>query len=255
MRATLWILVLIVLSGCAYPRRETLAYPAPVNAEASRPQDQPSGMYSIRLVGAELPPFKGTGLPWDPDGTAPDPYLKLILGDRVVWESPVQEDTLRPEWNVTLPRNIYVSASTRFRIEMWDRDGTSSDPAGSIQRMGVPEAGLLDALARLPLGNQGAVTVMFSSPRASRGVGVRYEVHGDGLLVLDVEPFSPAARAGVKKGDLIVKIGESSVEAVGGNKAASELSLASDRGYQLTLKTGERERTAQLDRDFLWLTM
>jgi C-terminal processing protease CtpA/Prc len=96
---------------------------------------------------------------------------------------------------------------------------------------------------------------MFSSPRASRGVGVRYEVHGDGLLVLDVEPFSPAARAGVKKGDLIVKIGESSVEVVGSNKAASELSLASDRGSQLTLSNGKHERTAQLDRDFLWLTM
>jgi hypothetical protein len=212
-------------------------------------------MYSIRLVGAELPPYKGAGLPWDPDGTPPDPYLKLLIGDRLVWESPVQEDTLRPEWNVTLPRNIYVSSNTRFRIEMWDRDGTSSDPAGSVQRMGLPETALLDAAARLPLDNMGAVTVMISRPKASRGVGIRYEVHGDGLLVLDVEPFSPAARAGVKKGDLITQIGESRVEVVGGNKAASELSLASDRGYSLTLSNGKHERTAKLDRDSLWLTM
>jgi hypothetical protein len=212
-------------------------------------------MYSIRLIGAELPPYKGAGLPWDPDGTPPDPYLKLFIGDRLVWESPDQENTLRPEWNVTLPRNIYVSSNTRFRIEMWDRDGASSDPAGSVQRMGLPETALLDAAARLSLDNMGAVTVMISAPKASRGVGIRYEVHGDGLLVLDVEPFSPAARAGVKKGDLIVQIGESRVEAVGGNKAASELSLASDRGYTLTLSNGKQERTAQLDRDNLWLTM
>jgi hypothetical protein len=255
MRAMLFILALAVASGCAYPRRETLSYPAPASVEGTRPQDQPSGMYSIRLIGAELPPYKGAGLPWDPDGTPPDPYLKLILGDRVVWESPVQEDTLRPEWNVTLPRNIFVNANTRFRIEMWDRDGASSDPAGSVQRMGVPTNALLDAAARLPLDNLGAVTVMLSSPRPSRGVGLRYEVHDDGLLVLEVEPFSPAARAGVKKGDLITKIGDSSVEAVGANKAASELSLASDRGYQLTLSNGKHERTAKIDRDFLWLTM
>jgi hypothetical protein len=250
----LWVLTLAVASGCAYPRRETLAYPAPASAEG-RSAEQPSGMYSIRLIGAELPPFKGAGLPWDPDGTPPDPYLKLIVGDRIVWESPAQENTLRPQWNVTLPRNVYVSASTRFRVEMWDRDSASSDPAGSFQRTGLPESALPDAAARLPLDNLGAVTVMLSAPKAYRGVGIRFEQHGDGLLVLDVEPFSPAARAGVKKGDLIVAIGPSRVEAVGGDKAASELSLAGDRGYSLTLLTGTHERTAQLDRDFLWLTM
>ncbi|HET6337261.1 MAG TPA: PDZ domain-containing protein [Polyangiales bacterium] len=251
----LWMLVLAVASGCAYPRRETLAYPAPANPEAGRSGGEPSGMYSIRLIGAELPPFKGAGLPWDEDGSPPDPYLKLILGDRVVWESPAQENTLHPQWNVTLPRNVYVSSNTRFRLEMWDRDSGSSDPAGSIQRMGLPETALPDAAARLPLDNLGAVTVMLSAPKASRGVGVRYEAHGDGLLVLDVEPFSPAARAGVKKDDLIVAIGESRVEAIGGNKAGSELSLAGDRGYSLTLQAGKSERVVQLDRDFLWLTM
>jgi hypothetical protein len=248
------VLTLAVASGCAYPRRETLAYPAPADAE-THSAGEPSGMYSIRLIGAELPPFKGAGLPWDEDGSPPDPFMKLILGDRVIWESPPQDDTLRPQWNVTLPRNVYISASTKFRIELWDRDGGSSDPAGSIRRMGVPETALPDAAARLPLDNLGAITIMLSAPRASRGVGIRFEEHGDGLLVLDVEPFSPAARAGVKKGDLIVAIGESRVEALGGNKAASELSLAGDRGYALTLQSGKSERTAQLDREFLWLTM
>jgi hypothetical protein len=255
MRIMLFTLVVAVASGCAYPRRETLAYPAPADSESGRSAEEPSGMYSIRLIGAELPPFKGAGLPWDEDGSLPDPYLKLIVGDRVVWESPAQENTLRPEWNVTLPRNIYVSSNTRFRLEMWDRDSGSSDPAGSIQRMGLPETALPDAAARLPLDNLGAVTVMLSAPKPSRGVGIRYEVHGDGLFVLDVEPFSPAARAGVKKGDLIVAIGDSRVEAVGGNKAGSELSLAGDRGYTLTLQAGKGERVAQLDREFLWLTM
>jgi hypothetical protein len=254
----LWILVVVivssVVSGCAYPRRETLSYPAPTNTE-SRSQDEPSGMWSIRLVGAELPPFKGAGLPWDPDGTPPDPYLRLIVGERTVWESPVQENTLHPEWNVTLPRNIYVTSSTRFRIELWDKDSASSDPAGAVSRIGLPETALPDAVARLPLDNLGAVSVIIASPHASRGVGIRFEVHGDGLLVLDVEPFSPAARAGVKTGDVITAIGGAKVETLGEKRAASELSLASDRGAALTLLNGKRERTAELDRDFLWLTM
>jgi hypothetical protein len=219
-------------------------------------RDEPSGMWSVRLVGADLPQFKGAGLPWDSDGTGPDPYLKLIVNDQVVWESPVQENTLHPKWNVTLPRNVYMGSKSTFRLELWDRDTGSSDPAGAFTRKGLPETALPDAEARLSTGNGGAITLMLSTPRAFRGVGVRFEIHGDGLYVLDVEPFSPAARAGLKTGDLIVKVGESRVEAVGGEKAASDLSLASDRGSTLTVKAeGKGERTAQLDRGFLWLTM
>jgi len=254
MRVTLFLLAVVVASGCAYPRRETLSYPAPPSAEGQA-QDAPSGMWSIRLVSAELPRFKGAGLPWDDDGTPPDPYLKLILGDRVVWESPVQEDTFHPEWNVTLPRNIYLSNSTRFRIELWDRDSGKSDPAGAISHVGLPETALPDAIARLSLDNMGAVSIIVSAPKPSRGVGLHYEVHGDGLLVLDVEPFSPAARAGIKQNDLITAIAGQSVESLGGNKASSELSLAGDRASELTLLTGKQSHTATLDRGFLWLTM
>lgn len=212
-------------------------------------------MYSIRLVDAELPPFKGAGLPWDPDGTQPDPYVKLILGDRVVWESPPQDNTLHPEWNVTLPRNVYVSASTRFRVEMWDKDSASSDPAGAFQRVGLPENALPNASARLSLDNLGAVTIVLGAPIASRGVGLRFEIHGDGLLVLGVESFSPAARAGVKVGDMITAIGGTPIDGMGDNKAASELSLAGDRGASLTLLSGKQRHDVQLDRDPLWLTM
>jgi hypothetical protein len=213
-------------------------------------------MWSVRLVSADLPQFKGAGLPWDSDGTGPDPYMKLLVNDQVVWESPVQENTLHPQWNVTLPRNVYMASKATFRLELWDLDAGGSDPAGVFTRRGLPETALPDAEARLPMGNGGAITVKLSSPIASRGVGVRFEIRGDGLLVLAVEPFSPAARAGLKAGDLIVKIGESSVEAVGGEKAASELSLASDRGAKLTIREDDKpERTAELDRGFLWLTM
>ena len=249
------MLACVVAGGCAYPRRETVSYPAPPSAEGSM-RDEPSGMWSVRLVGADLAQFKGAGLPWDSDGTGPDPYLKLVVNDRVVWESPVQEDTLHPKWNVTLPRNVYMGSKSTFRLELWDRDAGSSDPAGVYTRRGLPETALPDAETRLSVGNGGAITVKLSSPQAFRGVGVRFEIRGDGLLVLEVEPFSPAARGGVKAGDLIVKIGESSVEAVGGEKAASELSLASDRGSTLTIREeGKSERTADIDRGFLWLTM
>lgn len=248
------MLFLVIAGACAYPRRETLTYPAPPLAEGNT-LDAPSGLWSFRLIGAELPPFKGGGLPWDTDGTPPDPYLRLILGDRVVFESAVRENTLRPQWDVTLPRNLYVSGSTRFRIEVWDHDSASSDPAGSVTRSGMPDRALPNAAARLPLDNLGAVTIMVAPPRPSRGVGLRFEIHSDALVLLDVEPFSPAARAGLKAGDRIVAIGGTRVEALGGDQAATQLSLAADRGTELTVSDGKRERAAAVDRGYLWLSM
>jgi hypothetical protein len=230
-----------------------LVHAAPSSAE---PLDSPNGLWSIRLVEAQLPETKGGGLPWDSDGTGPDPFLRLVIDGRVIWESPVQKDTTNPKWNVTLPRSISVPASSKFRIEMWDEDTASADPAGTISHQGLPDNALPNANARLTLDNLGTITVMISSPKPYKGLGLTYEQHSDALVVLSVEAFSPAARAGISKGDRVVAIGDSRVESLTAAKAASELSLAVDRGAPLTVADQKgKERVVSLDRGFLWLTM
>jgi hypothetical protein len=247
------LIALCVLSGCAYPRRTTLAHPAPASAE---PLDSPSGLWSIRLVEAQLPETKGGGLPWDSDGTGPDPYLRLVIDGRMVWEAPVQQNTLNPQWNVTLPKSVRVASSSVFRIEIWDEDLASSDPAGSYTHTGIPENAQSDARARLSLDNLGTVTVTLSAPKAWKGVGLTYEQHSDSLVVLAVEALSPAARAGIGVGDRVLAIAGARIESLTAAKAASELALAADRGAQLTIADAAgRERTVQLDRGYLWLTM
>lgn len=243
----------LALGACAYPRRATLVHPAPPSAQ---PQDEPSNLWSIKLVDAVLPEQKGGGLPWDGDGTGPDPYLRLVIDGRVVWESPVQQNTRRPVWNVKLPRNIYVPSQANFRLELWDDDAASSDPAGAISRSGLPETARPDALAHLNLDNTGTVTIVVSNPTPSKGLGVQYEQRSDALVVLEIEPFSPAARAGIKIGERVVGIGEARVSSLAAAKAASELSLSADRGATLQVQDVRgKEREVTLDRDYLWLTM
>jgi hypothetical protein len=213
-------------------------------------------LWSIRFVDAQLPETKGGGLAWDSDGTGPDPFVRLIIDGRLVWESPVQRNTRHPEWNVTLPRNVYVPAQASFRLELWDDDAASSDPAGSLQRSGLPETALPDALAHLTLDNLGVITVVVSEPHPSKGLGVEFEQHSDALKVLKVEPFSPAARAGIKTGDKVVAIGDARVESLTAAKAAGELSLSADRGENLKIRDDKgKERDITIDHDFLWLTM
>jgi len=213
-------------------------------------------MWSIRVVDAVLPEVKGIGLPWDDDGSAPDPFVRLLIDGRVVWESPVQVNTRRPQWNLTLPRNIYISSQQTFRLELWDDDTASKDPAGSITRAGLPENARPGAFAHLTLDNLATVTVVVSPPRPSRGLGVEYEQRADALRILAVERFSPAARAGLQVDERVVAIGGKRVGLLSAASAASELSLSADRGATLTVvDTNGKERDVPLDRDYLWLTM
>ena len=63
-------------------------------------------------------------------------------------------------------------------------------------------------------------------------------------------------RAGITKGDRVVAIGDNRVQSLTAAKAASDLSLAVDRGAALTVADEHgKERAVNLDRGFLWLTM
>jgi hypothetical protein len=253
MRIFSLILLVCVCGACAFPRRTTLMHPAP---QSNQPLDAPANLWSIKFVDALLPERKGGGLAWDTDGTGPDPFLRLYVGGRLVWESPVQKDTRHPQWNVTLPRNVEISRGAPFRIELWDQDTATSDPAGVLVQSGLPESALPGALAHLNLDNQGIVNVVVSDPQAFRGLGIEYEQHSDALVILNVETYSPAARAGLRVGERIVAIGASRVASLTGPRAASELSLGADRGGSLTVadKKG-KEREVSLDKQYLWLTM
>jgi C2 domain len=245
----------LVSIACAYPRRETMMHPAP--PDRVRIEDRPKDMWTIQIVDAELPEFKAGGLPWDSDGTEPDPFVRIYVAKRLIWESPVRKDTRKPAWHFTLPRNVQIDESASFRVELWDHDtAVSADPAGAIQREGLPSTALPDALARLTLDNLGMLSMVASAPRAQQGAGLRFEVRSDALVVLDVEHFSPAFRAGILKGQRIVAIGPQRVSELGGDEAASDLSLANDRGTTLTIEDEKgHERQVTLDKGFIWLVM
>jgi hypothetical protein len=230
-----------------------LVHAAPASVE---PLDTPGGVWTIRLVEAQLPETKGGGLPWDSDGTGPDPYIRLVIDNRVVWESPVQQNTLNPQWNITMPRSVRIPPASKLRLELWDEDTASADPAGTFSHLGLPDNALPDARARLSLDNRGTVTIMISAPKPWKGLGLTYEQHSDALVVLSVEAFSPAARAGIAVGDRVVAIGDTRIETLSAARAASDLSLAVDRGSALTVADEHgQERAVNLDRGFLWLTM
>ncbi len=240
--------------GCAYPRRTTSLSPV---RGASESTSTPSDVWSLTISGGSIPPESRGAIGWDGDGGLPDPYVRVYRGETLIWESPTLDDTLSPEWNATLPRNLYAPRDQTLRFEMWDRDTVGADPIGIYRNRGLPGNVISGADARVMLEGGAQLSLRLAPPTAHRGVGiVLYEVHGDELTVLELETHSPAGRAGILAGEQIIAIGGQSISALGEQRAPGALSMAGERHETLRVRNARGEtREVELDRGYTWLTM
>jgi hypothetical protein len=247
--------VLLCANACAYRHHTTPLQTVPNPPRAS--QEWPPGVYGLRLQQAEARQVKLSGLAWDDDGTLPDVFARLFVNGRQVWQSEIVENDDTPVWNIGLPANVVIPKDAHLRIELWDWDTPlSADPMGHVERRGLPNA-LPGTESRFVLNTSAVVTLMVLAPEPRRGVGVSVELQPSELKVLSVEPYSPAARAGIKVGDRIVSIGHAKVSELTGDKAASELSLAVDRQHALVVTNadGGESREVKLDQGYVWLVL
>lgn len=257
LKAWLVLLSVTLAVSCAFERRSTLLYPI-VSQSTKTPPHQPPYLWSVTVRSGQIAPRKPSGLAWDNDKTPPDPFVRFYVDGRLVWESPVAQDTLNPQWELVFPRNVTITPTSPLRIEMWDSDTPpSADPIGRIQRIGLPPTAQPNAVARLMMDTGAILTVTVAPPRVYQGVGITaFEVRPAALIALEVERYSPAGRAGVQPGDQIVTIDNRSVESLGDAQASGLLSLSAERGYTVDVVDSKGiKRTVKLDSGFVWLTM
>jgi hypothetical protein len=255
-RAARVFLACALVHGCAFPRFATPLNPLPEGRVPS--EEFPEAMYTLQLLGANVPAAKVSGLPWDDDGSGPDPFVRIYVEHQLVFESKVLENDHRPRWNVELPRNVRIPQGSDFRLEVWDQDSAvTADPIGRLERRGLPPSAVRGARARLELEGRAVVTILLGPPRPHQGIGVSVELRSDALRVFAVEPYSPAARAELHAGDRIVSIGGQRVEDVGPERALGLLSLAAERRHKLGVEDadGNQPRELTLDRGYTWLVM
>lgn len=244
------------VGACAYPRRTTHVVPLPPGAAGQ--YGRPKGMWKVELMGAELPARKKAGLAWDGDGSGPDPFVRLFVGSRMVWESEVVDDSHHPEWNVALPRNVIFPAGARFHVEVWDYDTpVSADPIGTHTSTGLPPSLLPNAVARLMLGTRGVLSMRLTPPVPHTGVGLEVEVRDNEVIVLAIMPHSPASRSELQVGDHIVAFGTERVSDLAEEVAFGRLSLAVDRGTHVWItRPGESgEKEVVFDKEPMWLVL
>jgi len=259
MRFTIVLgVALVLLASCAYPRRSTSLSPVrSVSSMTVGPGGTPGDVYRFTAISATLNAQNRGATQWDDNGGLPDPVLRVYRDDVLVWESGTVNDSIHPEWNEVAPRNIRVPSSARMRLEVWDRDELGGDPVGVWRGIGLPPNARAGVDARVLLEGESYVTIRIDAPQPHRGVGIRlFEVRDGALLVIEVEPFSPAARAEIVPGDRIVGIGSQSVGQLGANRASGALSMAAERQEALRiLNERGQERTITLDRGYVWLIL
>jgi hypothetical protein len=250
----LWVALLGLHQACAYPRRATPL--TPLDHVAVRAPDAPDGMFRLEIVAAEVPNVQRSGLPWDDEEGRPDPFVKVFIDGKPIWETPKVDDSLRPEFRSSPPRNLAIErARSRIRLELWDKDGIGNDPIGMYEGRALANA-QLDADTTVPLEGSATLTFRVRAPSPHAGVGIAsYEVRKDALLVLKVLADSPASRAELRAGDRIVALAGRSVLELGQHAAESGLALAAQNRTELTVKRGEHLRTVTLDQGYIWLSM
>lgn len=253
--ATLLCLALFVLPSCAYPRRSTSL--SEVHTSAGGP-GEPSNVYWMTIVSAQVPERNRGNSNWDDGGGAPDPFVRVYRDDVLVFESRTMDDTLAPEWNQDLPENIEIPPNASFRLEVWDRDAVGGDPVGVFRGHGRPSNALPGVDARILLEGESYLTIHLGEPHAHRGIGISsFEVRGSELVVISVEEHSPAGRAGIVPGDRITAVGGRAVSELGQQQATGALSMAAERHQSISVISAGQStaRDVELDHGYVWLTM
>jgi hypothetical protein len=239
-------------AGCVYEVRTLSLNPAPVT-EAVATTDAPPGAWRFSIVDMQVPADDRSGRPWDADGP-PDPYVIVRRDGREIFRTPVADDTLSPTWDATAPDNLMFGPDAVFRVEAYDMDAARSAPIGVATFTGVPVGMVPGAPVVVRLDTGATVRLRFDPPRPHRGIGIRrVEERGSALVVLDVEPYSPAGRAGVTRGERIVTLEGEPVDHFGPGGAAGKLSQAAGRGIRISVERPSGVVVLDLDRGYTWV--
>jgi hypothetical protein len=248
----LFSLALTCLVGCVYPRRQTPLTEVVGKAPIDR-ATQPENMWQLQLLSAEIPDEKRGGLSWDDERGAPDVYFVLLDKDQPIWKSAVVENSrsptrFDPEWAV----NLTFDRNARLGLQLWDQDSVGADPIGVYQGRALAVAAL-DSPILVKLDSGASVTLRLTQPKPMLGTGVsEYEIRPGALYVIEVLPNSPAARAGLERGDRILEIDGKTIKSLGAEGAAGAFSLAAQNESELTVERNKNVRKVKLDKGFVW---
>ena len=233
--------------GAVYPEIST-----PVRAAGTRTLDPPppEDLVYLKFAGAHIPTHTRDGRQWDSvGGSAPDPFAKLMIGDKEILATPVQANTLAPTWPDQKVGNYRIPQGVPARVELWDSNAINNHPI-CVESIGnllaeTSEEQNLD----LRCDSGATIQIVVQPAHAKFGLGLYYELGSDDIHVTRVIGESPAARAKLALGDQLLRIQTRDVKGMDAETARSLINANVSTGVTFLVKhvNGSQEEVTVKD--------
>ena len=204
----------------------------------------------LKFAGAHIPTHTRDGRQWDSvGGSAPDPFAKLMIGDKEILATPVQANTLAPTWPDQKVGNYRIPQGVPARVELWDSNAINNHPI-CVESIGnllaeTSEEQNLD----LRCDSGATIQIVVQPAHAKFGLGLYYELGSDDIHVTRVIGESPAARAKLALGDQLLRIQARDVKGMDAETARSLINANVSTGVTFLVKhvNGSQEEVTVKD--------
>lgn len=234
------LLSMLPACGAVYPELSTPVRTAPTHL--TQIPAPPEDLLFVEFGGAVIPTRTRDGRQWDSvGGSMPDAFAKLLVDGKEILITPVQSNTLKPTWPGQRRANYRIRLGASVRVELWDSNPINNHPICVSEVRDLHS----EAVAEGPIAiecSSGAEISLIVDPAHSRlGVGLSYELRRDEVVVTRVLRESPAARAGLQRGDQLLKIQGKVVKTMAEGEAQSLINANAATGVTLWVKKVDRQ--------------
>lgn len=227
--------------GAVYPQLGTPVRTPPAHVQLTPPP--PEELLFVKFAGAVIPTRTRDGRNWDSvGGSLPDVFAKLFVDGKVILETPVQSNSLTPTWNDQRKANYSIRRGAAIRVELWDSNPINNHPVCMETIRDLHAEALAEGPLRITCDSGAEISLVVDPAHARLGLGLFYELRREDVVVTRVLRESPAARAGLARGDQLLKIQGRPVKTMAEGEAQSLLNANAALGVSLWVrKANHRE--------------
>lgn len=231
------LIVALGLLGCGavYPQLETPVRSPPGQVKLAPPP--PDELLFLKFAGAVIPTRTRDGRSWDSvGGSLPDAFAKLFVDGKVILETPVQSNSLTPTWPEQPKANYRVRMGAPIRVELWDSNPINNHPICVSDLSDLHAEVSTEAPVRISCSSGAELKLRVEPAHGRLGIGLFYELRREEVAVTRVLHESPAARAGLVRGDQLLKIQGKAVKTMADGEAQSLINANAATGVQLLVR-------------------